>query len=206
VTQANTPIEIKPLTPVVGLIPKVSLGYAGFWRRGAAAWIDGLIYSTLGGLATLPVVGIQLFFTAINPTNTLLDGLLNTLSIVINLGVWLAYFAWFETRYGGKTPGRRLLGLALTDENGDGVSGRQSVYRQLGKIPSALVLGLGYKIQPFTAKKQTWHDQWTHTVTVVYAERPAWLPWLINGVFTVGCGLLMAMAFMAMQTFSNLSL
>jgi uncharacterized RDD family membrane protein YckC len=197
----TTPTDIKPITPVVGL-PM----YAGFWRRGAAMWIDGLIYSTVAGIATLPLVGLHLLFAAQDPTNTVLEGLLNALSMAINIGVWLYYFWWFETKQAGKTPGRMLLGLALTDENGNTVSSRQSVYRQLAKIPSALVLGIGYKIQPFTPKKQTWHDQWTHTVTVVYAERPKWLTWLINGVFTVGCVLLLGLAAMALYTVNNLSL
>jgi uncharacterized RDD family membrane protein YckC len=139
--------------------------YAGFWRRGAAFWVDNAAYQLI---TTIPCVGVSylattcaMAFPRYAELATLLDILLQT---GLSLLGYFVYFAWFDVWRKGITPGRQITGIVLLSEDGDHVSLRQSIIRQLGKIVSMLVLGLGYKWQPFTAKKQAWHDSWSQTI------------------------------------------
>ncbi len=77
-----------------------------------------------------------------------------------------AYFILFE---GGKwkaTPGKKLMGLVVTDENGFGIDYGQAALRFLGRLLNTVTLGIGYLIALFDDKNRTLHDHLAKTLVL----------------------------------------
>lgn len=123
------------------------MNYAGFWRRFAASLIDGLILSIpgflLGGAIKVLAVGIG-----------------------INFILSLFYFPFFESSTMQATPGKALMSLAVTSEQGNRLSFKAALIRFLGRYLSMIVLYIGYIMQLFTEKRQTLHDVLSESVVV----------------------------------------
>lgn len=123
--------------------------YAGFWIRVLAYIIDALIL----GAITYPLVRVlQSMGIAENSTNML--------SIAIS---WM-YFAVFESSGWMGSPGKKALGLIVTDEQGERLSVGRATKRYFAKILSALFFGIGFFMIAFTARKQGLHDKIFHTL------------------------------------------
>lgn len=125
--------------------------YAGFWRRFAAAFLDGIIIN-IGGF----IVGFMIGFAWAAATGTvegfeILDRLVG---IVI---VWL-YYALMESSSKQATLGKMVLGIVVTDVNGDRVSFGRATGRHFAKFVSLLTLFIGFIMAGFTEKKQALHD------------------------------------------------
>jgi uncharacterized RDD family membrane protein YckC len=132
--------------------PGDSPEYAGFLRRFAAAFLDGIITNLLVIVAVIPVgviIGLQGLGGDLAEAVGQLTGFL--------VG-WL-YFAFMESSSAQGTLGKKLLGMKVIDLTGQPISFGRASGRYFGKIPSALLLGLGYFMQPFTERKQALHDK-----------------------------------------------
>jgi uncharacterized RDD family membrane protein YckC len=111
---------------------------AGFWRRFAAALIDGL------------VVGIVEIILRL-----ILGGAGIALSIVFSFG----YYTYFHGRT-GQTPGDAALGIRVVDiDTGNVIGYGRAFGRALVSIVSTFVLLLGYFWMIWDKHKQTWHDK-----------------------------------------------
>jgi len=121
--------------------------YAGFWRRFAAALIDGLLLSGVGKLLQLGGAGEQSAGLA---------------SLVLN---WL-YFALMESSERQATLGKMALGLRVTNLDGGRISFGQGTGRYFGRILSAIILFIGYFMMLWDDKKQTLHDKMANTLVV----------------------------------------
>ncbi len=119
------------------------MNYSGFWRRFGAHVIDGAIL-------TIP----SLILARTGPF-----GLLG-----IFLGV--AYYPVFESSQMCATPGKALLNIIVLNEAGERLTFKKAVIRYFCRYLSAVSLGIGYLIQPFTAKRQTLHDIIAESVVV----------------------------------------
>lgn len=113
--------------------------YAGFWRRFAAAFLDGLI---IGGI----------------PAMLFKD---HSISFLIGLG----YSVWMLTTYSA-TVGMMVLKIKITKENGNKLTYQDALLRYFASILSAAVILLGYLWMIWDPKKQTWHDHIAKTVVV----------------------------------------
>ena len=125
----NDPAERNPFSaPDSDITPEryapdaAPIVYATFWRRFAAAFLDGIITQVIGA-----AIG------------------------------WL-YYALQESSAAQATLGKRALGVRVTDLEGRRISFGRATGRLFAKIPSALILMIGFLMQPFTAKKQALHD------------------------------------------------
>lgn len=84
---------------------------------------------------------------------------------------WL-YFAWFESRARGATPGKYLTHMQVTDKDGESPSFLQAGLRALIKAGSilpntlGLIAGTTFLIACFTPKKQALHDLLAQTFVV----------------------------------------
>ncbi len=127
------------------------LGYAGFWKRAAAAVIDivtlGIIGAFVGGFAG----GIYGALTG-TPVGTHVLG--RAIGILIG---WL-YYAIMESSQKQATLGKMAVGIKVIDKSGEAVSFARATARHFSKILSAVSLGLGYIAVAFTKKKQGFHD------------------------------------------------
>ena len=73
--------------------------------------------------------------------------------------VWWLYFALMESSPHQGTLGKLALGLKVTDLNGDGpISFGRATGRHFSKILSVVILGIGFIMAGFTARKQALHD------------------------------------------------
>ena len=64
---------------------------------------------------------------------------------------------------GGDTPGLKLAGLRLIDCDGRRPDWRRRCIRQISRLASLLVVGLGVVWALFDSEKLTWHDRSTRT-------------------------------------------
>lgn len=129
------------------LSQRLEPSYAGFWVRVLSSIIDGLILviPTWFASAGAPVIG--------------------------GLVIYYLYKVIFEISPLQATPGKALLDLKVTTENGERISFKAGNIRWLLSYVSGCLLGVGYLMAAFTKKKQTLHDMVAKTV-VVRASSP----------------------------------
>ncbi len=154
-------------------------GYAGFWERFGAALIDGIILFVAGQmiLGAFGINFIDMYQSAARGEDPVdIFGSNFYIASILSLVFDLFYFAQQESSPTKATLGKRALGLIVTDFNGEGLSFQHASVRFVMKqiisfisllsaflspniVSTLSVLALmGYLIQPFTAKKQAFHD------------------------------------------------
>lgn len=129
--------------------------YAGFWIRLLAYIIDALILSAM----TMP---FTMFFGFGDMDE-------QSGSVLGILASWM-YFALFESSNWQGTPGKKALGLAVTDEAGNRISVIQATKRYAAKILGILLFGIGVFMIAFTARKQGLHDKMVDTLVLKVAR------------------------------------
>ncbi len=72
-------------------------------------------------------------------------------------GLWL-YFAILESSAWQGTVGKKVLGLRVTDLDGNRISFGRATGRFFAKLVSNFTFMIGYIMAGFTAKKQALHD------------------------------------------------
>ena len=131
--------------------PLAAPRYGGFWIRLLAYIIDAFIL----GAASYPMMQV-LAAMGIGDHSS------NIMSIAIS---WM-YFAVFESSAWMAAPGKKALGVMVTDEQAQRITGGRATRRYFAKILSALLLGAGMIMIAFTARKQGLHDKIFHTLVV----------------------------------------
>lgn len=145
--------------------------YSGFWKRFLGFWIDRVLLSIFI-LIMCFVLRIpsseSLIYSGINPYKFYGDTV-NTNSIYIWIFIiilpWL-YFAIFESSKLKATPGKIVLGMAVTTLNGDDISFTKATVRYFGKFLSSAIIGIGFIMVAFTSRKQGLHDIIAKTLVV----------------------------------------
>ena len=132
--------------------------YAGFWKRFAAALIDGLITTILG-------VIVGGFFEILYGYSTRTSAGAESLLIVGLLVGWI-YFSSFESSNKQATLGKMALGVKVTDLKGHRIGFGKASVRYFGKFLSTLIIFIGYIMVAFTKRKQGLHDIITSCLVV----------------------------------------
>jgi uncharacterized RDD family membrane protein YckC len=127
--------------------------YAGFWRRVAAALIDGILVAVVSWIVTA-------ILSAAGDDSGLIGGLITL------VGAY-GYYAGMESSSYQATVGKIALGIQVTDLNGNRISFGRALGRNLAEILSALILLIGYIMVAFTEKKQGLHDLIAGTLVVM---------------------------------------
>jgi uncharacterized RDD family membrane protein YckC len=70
---------------------------------------------------------------------------------------WI-YYAALESSSWQATLGKKILGLRVTDLAGNRISFARASGRFFGMILSSMILGIGFLMAGFTARKQALHD------------------------------------------------
>ncbi|WP_100011755.1 RDD family protein [Lentibacillus sediminis] len=122
----------------------VSLNFklAGLGSRAGAMIIDQLILTVLN---ILIIVG--LVFTMQSDFMDITTSLLPlTITIILIFVIYWGYFFAWEYFFGGRTPGKKVLGIRVIQENGHSITLLSSVLRNLLRIidmlPSAYFVGM----------------------------------------------------------------
>lgn len=130
--------------------------YAGFWVRFWASIIDSIIWSPLLFLIYLKF-SLEMILMGAG------QGLAFLYFLVSVITPWL-YHALFEAGKWQATPGKRLLGVYVTDMNGQRISFGRASGRYFSKIISSLIFAIGYIIAGLTQNKQALHDKIASTL------------------------------------------
>jgi uncharacterized RDD family membrane protein YckC len=144
--------------------------YAGFWKRFAAAILDGLIL-------TIPQIIINMIGVAFgamvgagggSPEEQQVAAALASVFITLPLGLilYIGYFAGMESSSLQATLGKLALGIKVTDLDGDRVTFLRATGRTLGKIVSQMICFIGYIMAGFTERKQALHDMMASCLVV----------------------------------------
>ncbi|AZZ38196.1 hypothetical protein CIK05_15770 [Bdellovibrio sp. qaytius] len=116
--------------------------YAGFWRRFVALFIDALIM----------LIPAWILGTLIPYAGGIVLGVL--------------YKPVFEASPLMGTPGKAMMGMIVVSETGQRLTIKQAYIRYFCSILSGFVLGIGYFMNLFTAKRQTLHDMIAESVVI----------------------------------------
>jgi len=148
--------------------------YAGFARRFAALFVDGLI---------LVIPGFVVSFLLGIPFAILVQGLDQrtkafaqmAFGAVVGLILRAAYFSVMESSKEQGTIGKRALGIKVTNEAGGRLTFLQALGRWVAALLSYLTLYVGFFMAGFTERKRALHDMVAGTLVVdrwAYTEFP----------------------------------
>jgi len=147
-------------SPAVGFgAARRPVAYAGFWLRALAYVIDSLLLGIVLGIAILKPMMDHAGIPMDNPW-VLLTGSsrqIAAINIALLAAAWV-YWALMESSRWQATIGKKLLGLRVTDLQGQRIGFGRASGRHWAKLISNLTLLMGYAMAGFTEKKQALHD------------------------------------------------
>jgi uncharacterized RDD family membrane protein YckC len=167
---------VLPIDPVTPVLPTTNpyaaptpgyaaviqrIHYAGFWRRFAAALIDGIILY-FASLIIFFFAGFMLAFQ--DPTITVEE--LEFFGTLLGIVVWWLYHAVMESSPTQGTLGKLALSIKVTDLEGHRISFLRATGRLFAKYVSACIFYIGFLMAGFTEKKQALHDMIAGTLVV----------------------------------------
>lgn len=122
---------------MAGFMPFSQSPYASWGQRLGAWFIDFLII----------IIGYGLFTSIMGEQHNF-----------VSLTLWIIYGIAFESSAWQATPGKRALGLKVTDARGEKLSAGAVIIRRLAQMLSAVILGIGFLMPAFTQYRQALHD------------------------------------------------
>ena len=137
-------------------VETTELVYAGFWKRFAALFIDGLLVG-FASILLMVVLGLVLGMQS---------ALMVALYYLLMFGLSAYYFVTMEAGPNSATLGKRWLKLRVLDVDGNRLTTSRAFVRWLAHGISNITLYIGYLIQPFTERKQALHDIISSTTVV----------------------------------------
>ncbi len=147
--------------------------HASLLRRGAARFIDLLLLGAPFALfAALWLVPADQAPNVI-PIRLLFD--LGKLALVFVFVAMPLYQTVFLGSASQATPGKRALGIKVTDMDGEAIGFGRALGRSLAEMASWAVLAAGFFIVPFTVRRQALHDLLADTLVVdrwAYTDSP----------------------------------
>jgi uncharacterized RDD family membrane protein YckC len=134
------------LQPAITPSPATGVArYAAFWERFVAQVIDVVILSVATGTVFTATFGAGMAVGFFAP--------------------WL-YEAFMTSSEWQATVGKRVMSIVVTDLNGNRMSFARATGRHFAKYISVFLLGIGFIIAAFTAKKQALHDMIAETLVM----------------------------------------
>ena len=89
--------------------------------------------------------------------------------------MWL-YYAFLESSSWQGTIGKKVVGLRVTDMNGNRISFGRATGRYFGMILSGMICFIGWLMIAFTEKKQGLHDMLASTLVLKGPAVPEYAP------------------------------
>ncbi len=123
------------------------LEYAGFWIRFVAYLIDSILLFCINTVFEYAFFEESSFFDS------------NVGVQIISLIIGVLYFGFMESSERQATLGKMAVGIQVGDENGNRLSFANALGRYFAKIPSALILLIGFMMAGWDERKQALHDK-----------------------------------------------
>jgi uncharacterized RDD family membrane protein YckC len=139
--------------------PSAASQYAEFLPRVGALLLDGLFAGLMG---CVPAFGLAIVFMAMagaSPDSQ--QGALafsNCCGQIVYQLIAVTYFVTLETSAKQGTWGKQIVGIKVTDLQGNRITVGRALGRYFAKIITGLTCGIGLVMPLFTEKKQTLHD------------------------------------------------
>src|SRR5436190_704393 len=134
-----------PSTGTTTAEPNATVQYATFGQRLVATLIDVAILSLATGSVVVATFGMGVTLGFFAP--------------------WL-YEAFMMSSEWQATVGKRVMSIVVTDIDGKRMSFARATGRHFAKYVSALLLGIGFIIAAFTARRQALHDMIAETLVI----------------------------------------
>ena len=148
--------------------------YAGFWRRFIAYIVDRFIIGIPFSIIIIAFLVPSIIAICSSPPDpdqipfAVISFVLGWLWLIaLVLIAHLLYFTFFESSKLQATPGKMLIGIIVTDLQGQRISFLRALGRNLGKVLSHMLLNIGFIMAGFTARKQALHDILAETLVVM---------------------------------------
>ncbi|MBP2146229.1 putative RDD family membrane protein YckC [Methanofollis sp. W23] len=138
--------------------------YAGFIRRFVAYIVDALIFVAVSFLLIMMVFIVLGAFMEPSQIISLLI-MIEPLIYILSFTTFYFYCAYLESSPRQATVGKRALGIAVTDADGERITFGRATGRFIGKQLSGLFFPV-FIIIALTQKKQGLHDMATDTLVV----------------------------------------
>ena len=152
------------------IIERPKLNFAGFGIRFAAYLIDIIPLIFISFIIFYLYVGPELFseknMRLTTGINTIRDIPLRVAVRYLSFILWIVYCAVMEASSYQATYGKRAMKIKVTDTRGNRLSVGQSILRNLTKIISYVVIGLGFLWVLFNKKRRGWHDMIANTYVI----------------------------------------
>ncbi len=148
--------------------------YAGFWRRFAAYFIDGIVVGIIMKIFTsLMMIPMSHYFSSIrmveNPQELglIVPSLMMVFgtSMLVGASLQALYFI-FMWGYKGATLGKMAMGIKIVGAEKSDISYGTAFLRYIGTIISSIPFCLGYLWMLWDGRKQTWHDMIASTCVI----------------------------------------
>jgi uncharacterized RDD family membrane protein YckC len=140
--------------------------YGGFWARFVALVLDNAIVFFIL-LAVLLSMGAAMVAVG-------MDDLMGVLAWLVMGLVSFLYWPVLESSRWQATFGKRIMGLEVTDLDGNRIGFLRAFLRSIAKVISGVPFGIGFLIAAFTARKQALHDIIVKTLVVRTGPSHLW--------------------------------
>ncbi|MDP6704772.1 MAG: RDD family protein [Alphaproteobacteria bacterium] len=127
----------------------------GFWIRVLAYIIDSIILWIVYFVVML-IFGFNMEAMMMQDADAA-EAIGSTIGFTTML-IWLLYSVGFISSKLQATPGKLVVGVKVTDDEGQRVSILRALGRELSKIISGLILMIGFIMVAFTDRKRGLHD------------------------------------------------
>lgn len=135
--------------------------YSGLFRRLFAFAFDCLTLLCIYMLAGI-ILSLNIFISPISSLPIIGFWFYGGMFLI----AWF-YFAGMESSRFQATVGKKILGMKVTDLNGQRISFWRATARYFGRMLSRILLMIGFITILFTKKKQAIHDMITKTVVIL---------------------------------------
>lgn len=140
--------------------------YAGFWFRTLAAVVDGVLVQVATILLVFPLGFSMGASMADSASAAGIEAAAGVMGFFVGLLMQWLWFTVAEASPWQASLGKKLLGLKVTNEDGERISFAEANVRYWSKILSALLLCVGFLMVGFTARKQGLHDKIARTLVI----------------------------------------
>ncbi len=146
----------------------MTVSYGGFWRRFVAISIDTILLYIVNVILIIVVnLIVPVSYDSIYLTDTDSAVIFTALFPYYGMAVMVnaAYFVYFHGMT-GRTPGKKMLGLAVVRTDGEPMTFGIAFLRWVGYIVSKIPFFLGFIWAAFDGRKQGWHDKIAGTCVI----------------------------------------
>ncbi|MFM8579104.1 MAG: RDD family protein [Planctomycetaceae bacterium] len=134
--------------------------FAEYLPRVGAAILDGIFVGLMGCVPGI-AIGFAVALAAAGSDEQTIEAMSIGAQTCSNLLGWMisaVYYVTLETTQKQATWGKQIVGIKVTDLNGNRLTAGRAIGRWFAKIITGCTCGIGLLMPLFTEKKQTLHD------------------------------------------------